>query len=455
MEAERMTSKGRVVVIGSGAAGSACARRLSSAGWTTTLVERDRWGGTCLWYGCIPKKSLYHIARLVRQAKGAEQFGYHCGDVVVDWQSVLAWKWHAQETWAGDQRAALAARGIELIDGDCRFVSENAVQVGDVRLPFDRAVIATGSAASTPDVPGISMADTSSDALRYSELPGSLVVVGAGFIAMEMAGIFASFGVPVTVVVRGSRILEMLDPDLAAVAHNRLGRLGVRFVTGASLAAIEGIPGAPTARVTSSDGRDATIEAEHILLATGRVPQVAHLGLEAAGIALDDRGRLVLDAHFRTTNPTVYAAGDAAGGEMHTPVANYEGTMVAEAVDSGEPARADCSDVPIACFTYPELATVGLTEVRARELGISSDTVRLGFDGIGAGVIEDWRDGFVKLVLDPSSRRILGMQAAGPSASDLIYAGALAIKGGMTTSDLSETLGVHPSFAEALHYLGE
>lgn len=450
-----MPDKGHVVVIGSGAAGSACARRLAAVGWSVTLVERDRWGGTCLWYGCIPKKSLYHIARLTRQAKSSEQFGLHCAGLSVDWQSVLAWKWHAQETWAGDQRALLSARGIELAEGECRFVDENVVEVGEVQVAFDRAVIATGSKAVLPDVPGVAMADTSNDALRYPELPQSLVVVGAGFIALEMAAIFASFGVEVIVVVRGSRVLEMLDPELASVAQNRLGELGVRFITNASLSEIGGEPGALEARLSGGEGRNATIEAQRVLLATGRAPQLDHLGLDNAGIALDDRGRLVLDAHFRTTNPFVYAAGDAAGGEMHTPIANYEGTMVADALDSGDPAPADCSDVPIACFTYPELATVGLTESRAHDLEIPADTLRINFDSIGAGVIEDWRDGFVKLVVEPATRRVLGMQVAGPAASDLIYSGALAIKAGMTTTDLSETISVHPTFAEALHYLGE
>ncbi len=210
-----MSGNESVVVIGAGAAGRSAAKALAASGHRVTVIERDRVGGTCLWRGCIPKKALYVAARAVREARRAGQYGVDCRDVRVDWPEVLAWKWHAQESFAGDQEALLTARGIRLLCGSARFVSESSVAVGDEVLSPDHLVLATGSVPVIPDVPGADLADTSEDALRFPAPPRSLVIVGGGFIAMEMAGIFASFGTQVHVVERGPRVLSMLDASLA------------------------------------------------------------------------------------------------------------------------------------------------------------------------------------------------------------------------------------------------
>jgi pyruvate/2-oxoglutarate dehydrogenase complex dihydrolipoamide dehydrogenase (E3) component len=449
-----MPEKGSVVVVGSGAAGRACARSLARSGWHVTLAEKDRWGGTCLWRGCIPKKALYHSARLARDLRSAEQFGVRCGSVEVDWQSVLAWKWHAQETYAGDQRALLTAAGIDLAEGTARFVAEDAIEVDDRHVRFDHAVIATGSRASGLAVPGAELTDTSDDALRYPELPRSLTIVGGGFIAMELAAVFGSLGTTVSVLTRPDRVLDMLDAELATIAARRLDDLGVAVATGCSVGAVSGSPGALTVTATDASGNELRVDAERVLVATGRTPVLDGLELDAAGVAVDDKGRLVLDAHARTTNPRIWAAGDVTGGQMHTPVANYEGRVIAQAIDSGHPGFADCADVPITCFTYPELATVGLTEADAAASGTQVEVRRVHGGEIGAGVIEEWRDALVKVVFDAESRRVLGMQAAGPTASDIIYAGAVAIRTGMTAEQLGDTLAVHPSMADAFYYAG-
>lgn len=450
-----MSPKGNVVVLGSGAAGASAARNLQKAGWAVTLVDHGRWGGTCLWTACMPKKALYQCARVAHEVRGAEQFGVTCSSVDVDWQSMLAWKWHAQETYAGDQKALLSAKGMRLIEGDARFTAPNGIEVAGEQLPFDHAVIATGSAPVLPEVAGIELADTSEDALRYPELPASLAIVGAGFVALEMAGIFASLGTKVSVIGRGSRILDMLDPELAMAAHRRLQSMGVDFFTGGTLTAIEGHVGA--LRIDFADPAAAvhTVKAERVLVAIGRKPDFSALAPDRADIALDEAGHLVLDAHGRTTNPNVWACGDAAGGMMQTPIANYEGRVIANAIDSGHPGHAECSSIPVCCFTVPQLATVGLTEAAATATGHRVRVSRTPFEYLGQAIIEDARDGFVKIVADEDDGTILGAQIAAPNASDLIYAATLAVRTRMTLAQLGEAVAVHPSLAEAVYWAGE
>jgi glutathione reductase (NADPH) len=299
-----MTPKGSVLVIGTGAAGSAAATSLSRTGWKVSVVERDRVGGTCLWRGCIPKKSLYHSATVARLLRDSDRFGIDVISSNVDWQGVLAWKWHAQESYAGDQEAKLGHEGIELLRGDARFVSEEEVYVAGTVMRPDHIVLATGSRAVLLDIAGAELTDTSEDALRYASLPESLVIVGGGFIALEMAGIYASFGTEVIVVSKGRRILKMLDEELATEAATQLDALGVRFITGASVDSIQGEPGSLKVKVVDSDdGTSATLPAERVLQAIGRVPALEGLALEAAGVAVDEHGKLVLDAYLRTTNP--------------------------------------------------------------------------------------------------------------------------------------------------------
>lgn len=450
-----MASKGTVVVIGSGASGSAAAKNLQRAGWDVTLVDHGRWGGICLWTACMPKKALYHCAQTARLVRAAEQFGVTCGTVDVDWQSMLAWKWHAQETYAGDQKALLARIGMRLVEGDARFISAEEIEVAGERIRFDHAVIATGSKPVMPGVPGIELADTSEDAIGYPELPASLAIVGTGFIALEMAGIFASLGTKVSVIGRGGRILEMLDQELAMAAHRRLQSMGVDFFSPAELRAIEGEAGRLRVSFADPAGTTHAVEAERVIVATGRKPDFSALDLPSADIALDDAGHLVLDARGRTTNPSVWACGDAAGGMMQTPIANYEGRVIAQAIDSGHPGHAECAAVPVCCFTVPQLATVGLTEADAAAAGHEVRVSRTTFEYLGQAIIEDARDGFVKIVADKGDGTVLGAQIAAPNAADLIYACALAVRSRMTLTQLGEAIAVHPSLAEAIYWAGE
>ncbi len=372
-------------------------------------------------------------ARAVRDARRADQFGVSCGSIRVDWPEVLAWKWHVQESFAGDQDALLAERGIRIVHGEARFVSASRACRWATRCSTaDHIVIATGSVAGDPGQSRVpTLADTSDDALRYPAPPRSLVIVGGGFIAMELAGIFASFGTRIDIIVRGPRVLPMLDPALAHVAASRLAGMGVQIPHRCDPLADhperdEGLqrrqrrgrrPPAACDRLRAGDlrGRSASRRST-----PSTWPSPASKSMSAG----------VWCSTTRCARPT-RACGRAAtlaGGLMQTPVASLQGRTVAQSIASGAPCVPDLSAVPIACFTTPQLATVGLTAEAAEKAGIAVAVHRIDSDSVGAAIADDERDAFVQLVIDESSGVVLGAQIAGPTASDIIYAAAVAIR---------------------------
>jgi len=444
-----MSDGSSAIIIGSGAAGSACARALADAGWQVTVVDRAKIGGTCLWRGCIPKKALATTAGAVRDAAlRFQQFGVDASPSL-DWDGALAWKWHAQETYAGDQRATLEHLGVEVISSDARFVSETEVELEGGRRTADAFVIATGASPVLPEIPGADLLDTSDDALRYPHVPKTMLVIGGGFIALELAAIYASVGTRVGMLVRGSQLMDAVDADIAEIAVRRLGALGVTIATGTNVVAVEGEAGDIHVTTRDQSGIERVLHAERVLSATGRAPALADLSPAGAGIELSD-GNLVLDGALRTTNPRVWAAGDAAGLSMHTPVANLMGRTVASSLVSGSPVELDLRFAPFAVFTTPQIAQVGLTEEAARATGAEVAIGTREFSTLGAGVVADERDGLVKLVFDAGTGRLLGGSIAGPTASDLIYSVELALRAGMTAEDLRASVAIHPAFCEAL-----
>jgi mercuric reductase len=287
--------------------------------------------------------------------------------------------------------------------------------------------------------------------LSYGELPSSLLIIGGGYIAFEFAGIFASLGTDVGMVV-SSMPLRASDPDATAVAVRHLERLGVRIITGYRLGGLAAEPGAIQATLTSPDAEPHEVSAQHVLLATGRRPAVADLDLAAAQVETDERGGLVLHDGLRTSNPRVWAAGDAAGALMQMPVAHYQGTLVADSIESGTPSIPDYSTVPTTVFTVPQIAQVGLTEAEATERGIPYRLGTATLEYSGAAIIADDRDGLVKLLFAEDDDRLIGAHIAAPTASDLIYGMALALQTGATAADIQATLGIHPGYSEVLNW---
>lgn len=441
-----------VLVIGSGAAGSTCARRLVRAGVSVAIAESGRWGGTCLWTGCIPKKSLYHSARAVAAVSSGDEFGAGCAGIEPDWTAALAWKWHSQETYAGDQQTILADQGIQLLEGTATFVAPHTVRVAETTYTPKHVVIATGSRPVLPQIDGQELLDTSEDALHYPEVPERLLILGAGFIAFELAGIFAVFGCDVTVATHGDRYLAPLAPELAEVAAARMRTMGVHFSPRTELLGLSGARGEVLAALREPHGA-MTSEFSRVIAAIGRRPEMSGLGLETAGIATNSDGSLVLDESLRTSDHRVWACGDAVGGLMHTPVARVHGATVASSIATGTPQIPDLSAMATTCFAVPQLASVGMSLERSRELGLAAHANHFAFDTLAAAIIEDERDGFVRLVVEDSTGRILGAQMAGPTACDCIAVPAAAMQAGMTATQFGSVVGVHPSFGEAWSYV--
>lgn len=439
-----------VLVIGAGTAGNAASRILASAGSSVVVAESGKPGGTCLWNGCIPKKALFNSAKAYRDVRRAEEFGVLASGVELDWPSVLAWKWHAQETYAGDQEGIMASRGIRLARGAARFLSPTQVRVDDAVFEPEAVIVATGSRAVVPPIPGAELADVSDDALRYAEPPRSLVIIGAGYIAMEFAGIYASFGTKVTVLARDT-ILAPFDPETVAVAVTELEALGVLFVRGASVRAISGMAGDLTVTCTTADGTERRLPAERVLLATGRRAAIEELDLAAGGIERDVHGHPVLDGALCSTNPRVWFAGDATGQKMLTPIASAQGQHVARSILTSRPQAVETSAIPSACFTVPELAQVGLTEALATERGIPYRVVRGSLEYVGAAIITDQRAGLIK-VLVAEDGTVLGAHVAAHGAADLIYTYSLAVRLGATIEQIAATRAVHPALTEVINW---
>jgi pyruvate/2-oxoglutarate dehydrogenase complex dihydrolipoamide dehydrogenase (E3) component len=439
-------------VIGLGVAGIEAARTLARAGIEVRAAEPGPVGGTCVWAGCIPKKALWVSAQLRQAANDGARLGVDGSVAPTIWPNALAWERQAEQTYAGDQEALLEKDGIEHIDAPARFVSPDAVTAGGATFEPDAIVICTGSQTVMPPLPGIELCDTSSAALVYPEVPASLVIVGGGYIGMEFAAAYAPFGTKILVIEHAPQMLPTFDAEAVAVAVGRLHDLGVKTVTGARASAIEGKPGELTVRYAEGDGRERTAAAERVLVAVGRRPNVERLDLAAGGVDVDERGRIVMDVAQRTSNPKVWVAGDAAGTLMICPAGYYAGETVARSIAGGTPVSTDYSAIPSTAFSDPPVSSVGLTEAAARVAGIDYEVRRSTFEFLGAGIVTGRREGLVKLLFAKDDGRLVGGHVAGPTADDLVYPLALAIRTRNTAADLAACVGIHPGYCEAIYF---
>ncbi len=439
-------------VIGAGTAGTKAARDLAAAGVEVTIAESGEPGGNCVWRGCVPKKALYEAAATIRGLAAASRFGLTLPrGAPLDWTRLMTWKEHVQRAYVGDQRAEFARRGIELLETGAAFASPGEIVAGGRSYHPDVVVIATGSEPVLPPIPGIGLADTSEDALSYSERPSSLAILGGGYIAMEFAAIYASFGTDVTVIVRGDRPLQRFDHEMAAQVRRGLDSIGVKFVMETAVTSIEGALGDLRVALRGPDRVGHVLRAARLLAATGRRPALTGLGLTNAGIKLDDHGAPVVDAALRTSNRRVWLAGDAVGGIELTPVANLEGERIARSLLSGREQRIDLSAMPTACFSVPEVAQVGITEEQAQARGLTYTVGRDDFRYTAQAIIGERSEGLVKIVAGQDGR-VLGAAIAGAHASELIYPFALAVGTRMTAGQIASLRAIHPSYSEALNW---
>ena len=440
-----------LAILGSGAAGFAAAIAGRQRGARVVMVERGRLGGTCVNIGCIPSKSLLRGAEIYHAAGHHPFRGIETHASRVDLGDAVAQK----NDLVSDLRQAkygdlIDEYGWELLEGEARFTGPDSVQVGDESIRAGAFVIATGARPAIPPIPGLAESGylTSTEALDLDAPPRSLVVLGAGSIGLELGQLFRRLGSDVTRWQRGARLLPAHEPEVADAVAAMLVREGIRALPGTHALRVERDGQRRRLHVERNGARE-VLKADQILVAAGRAPNVDALALAAAGVEVDQRGAVVVDAHLRTSNPRIFAAGDVTLGPQYVYVAAYQGGL-ATANALGDQRPCDLTALPEVIFTDPQVATVGLTAAQAQADGRRPRTVVLPIDAIPRAQVNHESVGVVKLVADAASGRILGAHVVGSAAGDVIYAGTLAIRHGLTIADLTESFAPYLTMAEGL-----
>ncbi len=449
----------QVVVIGGGPGGYVAAIRLAQLGKDVLLVERrERLGGVCLNEGCIPSKALIHAAEIKHAAEHGKAMGLETPGVTVDMPKLVAWKNGIVRRLTGGVAFLCEKNGAEVLRGEAVFLGERslAVDTGEerVEVEFEQAVIATGS--EPMDIPGIKRDGKSligaREALSLETVPASLVVIGAGYIGLELGTVYAKLGSRVTVVEMLPELFPGLEPEVAVAMKRRLGQLGIKLHLGHRVTGIA--PGAPVVvTAEGADGAKLSLEAEKVLVSIGRVPNTSGLGLEKAGVGLDDRGFVVTDERQETSASGIFAIGDVAGGALLAHKAFQEAKVAAEVI-AGRPAAFD-SIVPAVVYTDPEIAWAGLTEAQAREQGREVLTGTFAMRASGRAMTLGAGEGFIKVVGDAADGRLLGVTAVGPGVAELIGEATLALEMDAFVEDLAATIHPHPTISESLQEAAE
>jgi len=439
-----------VCVIGAGSGGLSVAAGASQLGRSTVLFEHRKMGGDCLNYGCVPSKALLAAAKRVQWARGNAAFGLTGPPPGVDFAAVMA---HVHGVIAAiepnDSQARFEGLGVRVIRAFARFSGSDTVEAEGVRVRARRIVIATGSSPATPPIPGLDTVPflTNETIFENRVLPRHLIVIGGGPIGIEMAQAHRLLGAEVTVLEALPRIMPKDDTELVALLADRLRAEGVTIRTGVRINRVEP-DGDRVAVVLSAEGGEERLAGSHLLVAAGRRPNLKGLDVEKAGIALNERGGLVVDTRLRTSNRRVYAMGDAAGGPQFTHVAGYHASIVIRNALFRLPAKVDYRALPWVTYTEPELAHVGLTEAEARERhGGDLTILRWPFHENDRAQAERATHGVIK-VLTRRNGRILGASILGAQAGELIHPWVLAISRGLKIGALATMIAPYPTLGE-------
>jgi dihydrolipoamide dehydrogenase len=443
-----------VIIIGSGPGGYVCAIRCAQLGLKTAVVEgRETLGGTCLNIGCIPSKALLHASHQLHEAEhNFAKMGLVGKAPSVDWKQMLAYK---------DDVIGQNTKGIEFLfkknkidwlKGWGTIPEAGKVRVGDNIHEAKTIIIATGS---TPSVlPGITIDEkivvTSEGALALGKIPKKLVVIGAGVIGLELGSVYARLGAEVQVIEYLDHITPGMDAEVAKTFQRILAKQGLGFTLGAAVQSVDVAKGKATVTYTlRKDDSTHKIDADVVLVATGRKPYTDGLGLEALGVTMTDRGQIATDSHYATNIKGIYAIGDAITGPMLAHKAEDEGMAVAEVV-AGKHGHVNYGVIPGVIYTHPEVSSVGATEETLKAEGRAYKVGKFSFMGNGRAKANFAGDGFVKILADKETDRILGAHIIGPMAGDLIHEVCVAMEFGASAQDLAMTCHAHPTYSEAV-----
>ena len=447
-----------LVVIGTGPGGYVCAIRAAQLGLKVAVVEkRATHGGTCLNVGCIPSKALLHASEAFEEAgHGFAAMGIRV-EPKLDLARMMAFKDEGVKGNTDGVAFLLKKNKIEAIHGTGRILGQGRVEVALAdgkrqELETKAIVIATGSDVAR--LPGIDIDEqrviSSTGALALAKVPGKIVVVGAGVIGLELGSVWRRLGAEVLVVEFLDRILPGMDTDVAKQFQRILGKQGMAFKLGSKVTSVKPSGKALTVAVEPAKGGDAeTIEADVVLIAIGRVPFTEGLGLAEAGVQVDAKGRVVVDDHFKTTVAGIYAIGDVIAGPMLAHKAEEEGVALAEML-AGQAGHVSYGVIPSVIYTYPEVASVGRTEEELKAAGLAYNVGKFPFTANGRAKVNRTTEGFVKVLADARTDRILGVHMIGPSVGELIAEAAVIMEFGGSAEDLARTCHAHPTLSEAV-----
>lgn len=443
-----------VIILGAGPGGYVSAIRCAQLGLKTAVVEgRETLGGTCLNVGCIPSKAMLNATHHLHEVhENFEKMGLMGSKTTVDWAKMLGYK---QDVVNGNTKGIeflFKKNKVTWLKGWGTIPAPGQVKVGDEVHTAKNIVIATGSEASS--LPGVTVDEkivvTSTGALELAAIPKSMVVIGAGVIGLEMGSVYARLGTQVTVVEYLDAITPGMDAEVAKTFQKILTKQGLKFVLGAAVQKVDaGKKGAKVTYKLRKDDSEVTLEADVVLVATGRKPYTAGLGLEALGVEMLPRGQVKTDAHFQTNIKGLYAIGDAIVGPMLAHKAEDEGMAVAE-IMAGQHGHVNYSVIPGVVYTSPEVASVGATEEQLKEQGRAYKVGKFPFMGNARAKAVFQADGFVKILADAATDRILGAHIIGPGAGDLIHEVCVAMEFGASAQDLAMTCHAHPTYSEAV-----
>lgn len=446
-----------ITIIGGGPGGYVAAIHAAKMGANVVLVEKDKVGGTCLNRGCIPTKALVRAAEVYDTIREAETFGFDVQRVSFDMGKVLARKTKVVEQLVRGIEYLLKKNGVKTIQG-CGIIDDEQTVVVEqgkskTKIRSKHIIIATGSKTATLPIPGAQSENVldSNQALELQQLPRSLVIIGGGIIGMEFAFIYNSFGVEVSVIEFLDDILAVCDADICRVIRRIAKRKGIEVYTGAKAKEIVSTADGKCLVVFEQGGQSRYLVGDKVLMAVGRHPQLEGLGVEKLGIELNESGRgIKVNDKMQTSIPNIYAIGDVTNKVLLAHVASHQGIVAVNNI-LGKECAMDYRAVPSAIFTSPEIATVGLSEKMASEEGIEVEVGKFPFSANGKSVAYGHQDGFVKIIAEKASGKVLGAGIIGPHATDLIAELTLAVRNGLTAEQICETIHAHPTTAEAIH----
>jgi dihydrolipoamide dehydrogenase len=452
-----MSDKIKLTVIGGGPGGYAAAFLAADLGMDVTLVDLDKNpGGVCLYRGCIPSKALLHVAKLIHEADEAKNWGIEFGEPKIDINKLLDFKNKVVDKLTSGLGQISKQRKINFIQGRASFINSSSLKIEKVdgqtiEHTFEKAIIATGSIITT--IPSLDIKSkrllNSTSALDLPEIPKSLLVVGGGYIGLELGSVYQALGTKVSVVEMMPGLLPGADRDLVNYLSMRIKKSFAEIMTNSKVLEMKEVKDGISVKIQDDKGNTSDKVYDYVLMSIGRKPETKGLGLENTKVALTDRGWIKVDKQLHTTDPNIFAIGDIAGEPMLAHKASHEGRVAVEVI-AGHKAYFEPLAIPAVVFTDPEIAWAGITEEQAKKDGIKHEVAKFPWAASGRAVTLDRNDGVTKLIVDPDTQRILGVGICGPNAGELIAEGVLAIEMGANVTDLKLTIHPHPTLSETI-----